>query len=78
MALYRSYRQAAWNILHAVIPCGTMLSSTALRQPDRADNPPPPQSRHIVLGDEPAWLAAECLTHMFLECRVIITVWDWI
>ena len=76
MALDRSHRAVAWKTLQGVLPCGALLSFTALRQPNRADTQP-----LIAQAICPHCLplsVPETLTHMLLECPVAITVWDWI
>ena len=75
MGLDRSHRMTAWRVLHAVLPCGAMLSFWALREPARDEIQPlldQAMCPHCLPSRTP-----ETLTHMLVDCPVAQLVWTW-
>ena len=68
MGLDSSHRMTAWRVLHAVLPCGAMLSFWALREPARDEIQPlldQAMCPHCLPSRTP-----ETLTHMLVDCQV--------
>ena len=70
--LDRSHRLLAWQILHAVVPCGASLASRRLSKGEQCTDEeimcPHCQPQHVP----------ETLTHMFLECPLAAALWQWV
>ena len=76
LGLDRSHRMTAWRVLHAVLPCGAMLSFSALREPAK-DQIQPLLDQAMCPQCLPARVP-ETLTHMLVICPVAQQVWTWV
>lgn len=76
LGLDRSHRMTAWRVLHAVLPCGAMLSFSALREPAR-DRIQPLLDQAMCPHCLPA-RTPETLSHMLVTCPVAQQVWTWV